>query len=211
MDATVSFGGWFNERSGATGSSLSMTKIVRYGLFAATMLVSTGTGGTVLPPQQRAQSHTLSANSGQAPAVTVIVARTPAEDLARIREVFSPAVSDLATALGVSRQAVYNWINGEQPKLEFTEKLSDLAQAADVLSHEGFAMNSILLKRKFANGKNIFQVAQVGESARNASLLLVQILKRETEQRERMDARFTGRVKTPATADFDLPASNDLT
>ena len=32
---------------------------------------------------------------------------------------------------------------------------------------------------------------------------------REAAQRQRMQARFEGRAKTSATADFDLPSSND--
>jgi hypothetical protein len=39
--------------------------------------------------------------------------------------------------------------------------------------------------------------------------MLVQIHKREAAQRERMNARFANRAKTPASADFDLPPSND--
>uniref|UniRef100_UPI00141AE194 hypothetical protein n=2 Tax=Pseudomonas TaxID=286 RepID=UPI00141AE194 len=89
-------------------------------------------------------------------------------------------------------------------------KLHDLAQAADVLAHEGIPISASLLKRKFANGRTLLQMAQAGESARDAALMLIQIHKRETAQRERMNARFATRAKTPASADFDLPASNDL-
>jgi hypothetical protein len=78
-----------------------------------------------------------------------------------------------------------------------------------VLVYAGVAVNAALLKRKFAKGRTLLQVAQAGESARDAALLLVQIHKREATQRERMNARFANRAKTPATADFDLPASND--
>ncbi|MDN7945967.1 hypothetical protein QZM79_18320 [Burkholderia multivorans] len=135
--------------------------------------------------------------------------RTPVEDLARIREVLRPAVSDLAATLGVSRQSVYNWLNGEQVADENAARLRDLAQAADVLAREGVDVNAALLKRKFANGRTLMQVAQAGESARDAALVLVQIHKREAVQRERMNARLSNRARTPATADFDLPPSNE--
>ena len=90
-----------------------------------------------------------------------------------------------------------------------TSAAQDLAQAADVLAHEDVGINAALLKRKFANGRTLMQVAQAGESARNAALMLIQIYKREAVQRERMNARFANRVKTPGSADFDLPAFND--
>ncbi|MFM2346454.1 MAG: hypothetical protein RL654_1207 [Pseudomonadota bacterium] len=135
--------------------------------------------------------------------------RTPAEDLVRIREVLKPAVSDLANTFGVSRQSVYNWLNGEPVADENAAKLQDLAKAADVLDHGGITVNAALLKRKFANGRTLLQVAQAGESARDAALQLVHIHQREETQRERMAARFAHRVKTAPSADFDLPSAND--
>ena len=135
--------------------------------------------------------------------------RTPSENLSRIREVLKPAITDLATTFGVSRQSVYNWLNGDPVADQNAARLQDLAQAADVLAHEGVGINAALRKRKFANGRTLMQVAQAGESARDAALMLVQSHKREAVQRERMTARFANRAKTPATADFDLPASND--
>ena len=213
MSAQANVGGsWFKERPVGTGGSFDIPKMVGCCVIAASLWANVGTGGAVtLLDVEKEQSNIRLFGSWSSPTMAITHPRTSSEDLARIREVFSPAISDLATTLGVSRQAVYNWVNGEQPRVEFADKLGDLAQAADILSHEGIAVNSLLLKRKFANGRSLFQVSQGGDSARNAALLLVQILKRETEQRERMDARFVGRGKTPITADFDLPSANDLT
>ncbi len=143
--------------------------------------------------------------------VEVAPIRTPAEDLTLIREVLNPTVTDLATTFGVSRQSVYNWLNSEPVADENAAKLQDLAQAADVLAHENVMVNTALMKRKFANGRTLMQVVQVGESARDAALQLVQLHKRETAQRERMAARFAKRAKTPPSADFDLPSANDHT
>lgn len=89
-------------------------------------------------------------------------------------------------------------------------KLKDLAHAADVLAYEGVVVNAALLKRKFANGRTLLQVAQAGESAREAANQLVRIYKREAAQRERIAAQFANRTKTPSSADFDLPSANDL-
>lgn len=143
------------------------------------------------------------------PIVETTPVRTPLEDLTRIREILSPSVSDLASTLGVTRQSIYNWINGEPVAQDNAAKLSDLAQAADLLAYERVAVNSTLLKRKFANGRTLLQVAQAGESARDAAAMLVQILTRESEQRARMQARFAARPKTSGTADFDLPAAGE--
>ena len=175
---------------------------------ASAALTVIGTGGELsLEQLQRSaqQGHHRIARTIE---VTGELARTPAENLLRIRQVLNPAVSDLAMTFSVSRQSVYNWLNGDPVADENAAKLQDLAQAADVLAHEGVTINAALLKRRFANGRTLMQVAQAGESARDAALALVQIHKREATQRERMNARFANRAKTPASADFDLPPSD---
>lgn len=211
MSAAQTYGGWVTERPDATGGTSNIVRLVGWMAVAGAALTCIGTGGELsLEHLQR------SARQAQYGAPVLDVAevgyiRAPSENLTRILEVLNPAISDLATTFGVSRQSIYNWRNGEPVAEENAAKLQDLAQAADVLAHEGSAANASLLKRKFANGKTLLQAAQAGESARNAALQLVQIHKREAAQRERINAQFANRAKTPATADFDLPASNDRT
>ncbi|MEI8155301.1 MAG: hypothetical protein WCH60_00435 [Burkholderiales bacterium] len=211
MSTTMTYGGWVTERPAATGVTSTLVRWVGWMTAAGAALTSVGTGGE-LSPQQLQRS----AQQAQHMVTVVDVAeieqvRTPGENLLRIREVLNPAISDLATTFGVSRQSVYNWLNGEPVADENAAKLQDLAQAADVLSHEGVSINAALLKRKIDNGRTLMQIAKAGESAMDAALMLVQIHKREAAQRERMNARFANRAKTPASADFDLPAANDRT
>ena len=135
--------------------------------------------------------------------------RTPAQDLAHIRAVLKPAVTDLASTLGVSRQTIYHWLHGEPVSDGHAARLSDLAAATDVLQHSGMTLNAMLLRRTLAGGKTLMQLAQAGNSAELAARQLVGIHQRETAQRARMAQRFAHRRKTPATADFDLPPAND--
>lgn len=205
MADALTYGGWVTDRPAATGSSINLIKLV--GCLAGVALASLGTGGELsIEHLQRARSQNqiITSYVGE-----VGPERSPSENLARIREVLTPAVSDLAVTFGVTRQSVYNWANGEPIADENAKKLRDLAEAADLLSDAGIEVNVRLLKRKFANGNTLLQVAQAGESARDAAMLLIQISKREAEQRERLNARFVNRPKTAATADFDLPASDD--
>lgn len=209
MSTTTTYGGWVTDRPGATGGSFNLIHLVGWVAVAGAALTSIGTGGELsLGHLQRITSKIQHAAS--ATEFTEIGSiRTPSEDLTRIREVLSLAVSDIATTFGVTRQSVYNWLNGDPVAEENAAKLRDLAQAADVLAHEGVIINATFLKRKSINGKTLLQIAQAGESARDAALLLTQIHKREATQRERMLGRTANRAKSPATADFDLPASND--
>lgn len=209
MSGATTYGGWVTDRPAVTGDTSSAVRLVGWCVAAGAALSVIGTGGHLSVEHfQRVGQHARYA-SPTFDVAEVDGVRTPAEDLARIRELLRPAISDLATTLGVSRQSVYNWLNGEQVADENATRLQDLAQAADVLAHERITVNSALLKRKFANGRTLMQVAQAGESARDAALMLVQIQRREAVQRERMNARFANRPKTSATADFDLPLSND--
>jgi transcriptional regulator with XRE-family HTH domain len=205
--AMSNYGGWITDAPAATGGSYSIVRLVGWLAAAGVALTGIGTGGELSLEQLQRTAQT--AQHSASIAEDAEIARTPSEALTRIREVLNPAISDLATTFGVSRQSIYNWLNGEAVADGNAAKLQDLAQAADVLAHEGITVNAALLKRKFSNGKTLLQVVQAGESARDAALLLVQIHKREAAQRERMNARFAHRAKTSATADFDFPASND--
>ena len=208
MSTAMNYGGWVVDRP-ATGGTFSVIQLVGWLATVGAALAGIGTGGELsLEQLGRGTERVFHAPSTFEVAQTEPV-RTPNEDLSRIREVLNPAISDLATTFGVSRQSIYNWLNGEPVAQENAAKLRDLAHAADVLAHAGAAVDAALLKRKFSKGRTLLQVALAGESVRDAALLLVQIHKRETSQRERMNARFANRVKTSATADFDLPASND--
>lgn len=209
MSTAMTYGGWVTDRSAATGVSSTVVRLVGWMAAAGAALTGIGTGGELSLEHLQRNLHQMQHMAPTVEVADVAPVRTPAEDLVRIREVLKPAVSDLATAFSVSRQSVYNWLNGEPVADENAAKLQDLAQAADVLAHEGVAVNAALLKRKFANGRTLMQVAQAGESARDAALQLVQIHKRETAQRERMAARFASCAETPPTADFDLPSASD--
>lgn len=210
MLAAMTYGGWITTRPVATGGSFNPVHLVSWFVTAGATLTRVGTGGDLsLELLQRASARTQQVLSVMEIAEEQPSLRTPREDLALIRETLSPAISDLALVFGVTRQSIYNWINGEAVAQANASRLRDLAQAADMLAHEGVAVRAALLKRKFSNNKTLLQVAQAGESARDAALLLVQIHKREAAQRERMNARTAQRAKSSATADFDLPASGN--
>lgn len=197
-------GGWIN-RPYATGVCFGLVML-------ATTLASGSTGGTgadvSFSPRQQGNSLKIYATSNEKHSADVH--RSPSENLTLIKTVLKPAVSELASSLGVSRQAIYNWLNGETiSQVNATNKLKDLAKAAEVLDQAGVTINATLHKRKFAQGKTLMQVVESGGSAHDAALLLVDIHRRETAQREQMEARFAKRVKTSATADFDLPAAGE--
>lgn len=201
--ATPSTAGWFSNRNTATGESL-LNRVPRF----LALLATPGTGGMnddlYLLQHAQKESTTMSR-----PLQIYSHARTPAENIARIREIFSPPVSDLAKVFNVSRQTIYNWLNGEQPVTSHIDKINDLAMAADMFAETSSPVTGILLKRKIIQGKNFFEVIQEGGSAQDAALLFKQIVLHEMDQRNMLKLRFAGRKTSAKSADTDLIAEND--
>lgn len=204
-------GGWFSDRQSSTGASTGLINIPKY-VMAAGLILSAGTGAfadDLSLLQQNRSNESIISNPVKHYAVAAACVRIPAEDLKRIREVLDPAVSDLAKCFNISRQAIYNWLNGEQPTSEHAEKLQDFAFAADMFAESGITISGTLLKRKVYDGKNMFEVIRDGGSAKEAAQLLLQIVRRETSQRELLSARFAGRTISQSSADSELMAAND--
>jgi hypothetical protein len=70
-------------------------------------------------------------------------------------------------------------------------------------------VNGVLLKRKVIEGKNLFEIVRDGGSASHTAQLLLQIVRRENSQRERLATRFAGRTVAQSSADSDIMAAND--
>ena len=212
MDAAYSNrGGWFGDRQNSTGASSCLSGITKY-VFAAGLLVSAGTGAfadDLTRLQQARKTEPIISNHIRVYNVETQPARTSAEDLDQIRKILSPAMSDLAKSFNVSRQTIYNWLNGEQPTPEHTARLRDLALCADMFAEAGVSVNGVLLKRKVIKGKSLFEIIREGGSARDTGQLLLQIVRSEASQRDRLSARFAGRNVSQPSADSDTMAAND--
>jgi hypothetical protein len=199
-------GGWFSDNRTSTGAVPGMVLLVA-GLIACT---GTGSLSNDIKILERVPSpRSFLSSSVNNYDVQVKYVRTPNEDLLRIREIFKPAVSDLARCFKVSRQAIYNWQNGEQPSIEHADKLRDLALAADMFVESGKSVSGYSLKRKIVNGKNLIEVVKDGGSAIDAARLLLHILGQEEGQKKILSTRFTGRSASQSFADSDLMQEND--
>lgn len=137
-------------------------------------------------------------------------ARTAAQCLAQIREVFKPSVTELATLFGVARQTVYNWQAGQPIAPENAARLEDLAVAADVLQEDGLAGQSHALRRPLPGGGTLFDRVRQGDSAAQAAVALVEMLRHESAQREGFKARVASQERQPVdTAELGLPLLNE--
>lgn len=209
MNQLTNFDGWISNRPCATGGGVTFVRFAGCMTAAGALLTNLGTGGEISLETYHQISQRINLVAPQVEGQPQEHIRTPNQDLIHIREVLKPPISELAQAFGVTRQSVYNWLNGESVSDENAARINDLARAADLMAHAGITTDSTLLKRKNTNDQTLLQVVRAGGSAVNAAHWLVNIHKREAVQRERMRAKFSARTKTPASADFDLPTSND--
>ena len=169
------------------------------GLTATALSVGTGGQPTADYYRQRGVKGYALASYDPAPDTPALPIRTPAEDLAHVRATLKPSVTDLASALGVSRQAVYDWNQGKPVAPANAARLADLAKAADVLSVEGLTTTSSVLRRPIIAGKSLFDIVRDGGAAEDAARKLLQIVQREQQQRERLAVRLAARRRPAAS------------
>ena len=135
---------------------------------------------------------------------------TALENLEKIREVLNPSMSDLARALKLSRQSLYDWMGGGSIAAENAKKLRDLAGVAELFEKEGLRASNQLLRREI-DGKSFYDRVRSGESAKIAGHLLVSIVRRETEQRDALNKRLKNRPPlTISVEEFGTPHLTEM-
>jgi transcriptional regulator with XRE-family HTH domain len=128
--------------------------------------------------------------------------RSAAEHLANIRQVLNPAIADLATVFGVSRQAIYKWIGGEStPENDKLERIRSLSLAADAFQKAGVTRASSLVKMKAFESRSLMDLVADGQLLPEHTQLLI-------TEAHAMDAAYSrsGLVKSKAVASDDWRA-----
>lgn len=202
---TTASGQWVTPHSG-TGNPINICKIFGW-TSAAMMLVTPSTAGMIHPAE--IEKRHMGQSACAAGIGEIYRTRTPQEDLIRIQEILSPSVTDLASAIGVTSQTIYNWRKGEMVHPDHAKRLRDFALASDILSEGGVKITSTIMKRKLINGQTLWQVAKTGSSICQTAALLVETSKREEIQRARLMSKFPQTRNTPASEDFDFPEATN--
>jgi len=175
-----------------------------------------GTFGLLLPAYVQASTSTSNWEINQ---IEVDGSRTATEnsesqtvkEINHVRQVTNISVSELARVCGVSRQAVHEWIKGGPLSPKNAQRISDLAQAVDVLLVAGVEPSAQALRRKVSGDASILEAVQVEGKAINLAQQLVGTLARESEQRKQLTARLTNRRSELNSAEFGAPHLNEKT
>jgi len=138
-------------------------------------------------------------------------AYAPYTDLMQeVKTGFGRTLSHLPAVFGVSRQTLYNWLNGETPKEQHQGKLVQLAAAARVFTEAGFKPTALSLERTVAQGKSFVELIGQGADGKETAERLVRIERRGAIARNNLDALLGDRTfSRPDIADMGRPALNE--
>lgn len=135
----------------------------------------------------------------------------PYTDLMKeVKAGFGRTMSHLPAVFGVSRQTLYNWLNGETPKEQHQSKLVQLAAVARAFIEAGFKPTALSLDRTVAQGKSFVELIGQGADGKETAERLVRIEKRGTVAKAKLDALLGGRTPSrPDVSDMGRPAFNE--
>lgn len=135
----------------------------------------------------------------------------PYTDLMKeVKAGFGRTMSYLPAVFGVSRQTLYNWLNGETPKEQHQSKLVQLAAAARVFTEAGFKPTALSLDRTVAQGMSFVELIGQGADGKEMAERLVRIEISGAAAREKLDALLGDRTSShPELSDLGRPALNE--
>ncbi len=123
---------------------------------------------------------------------------------------FGRTMSHLPGVFGVSRQTLYNWINGETPKEQHQAKIVQLATAARAFAAAGYKPTALSLDRTLAQGKTFLALMGEGADGQDTAQRLIRIERRGAVAREKLDALLGDRqAPSPGISDIGSPALNE--
>ena len=158
------------------------------------------------------------ARQGYSPFAIVKVSSPIAQDtyapyidlMKEVKTGFGRTMSHLPAVFGVSRQTLYNWLNGETPKEQHHDTLVQLAAAARVFTETGFKPTALSFERIVAQGKSFLELIAQGAEGREAAERLVRIEKRGMAARAKLDALLGDRTPSlPSVSDMGRPALDE--
>ncbi|UIF88419.1 hypothetical protein [Cupriavidus sp. UYPR2.512] len=127
----------------------------------------------------------------------------------QVKSGFGRTLSRLPQVFGVSRQTLYNWLEGETPKAIYQERLRELAQAASVFSELGIKPSGVMLDRSVADGKSFLQLLSEGADGKETAKKLIRIVQRGAGSRDKLDALLAGRKSKLDAFDIGSPSLDE--
>lgn len=138
------------------------------------------------------------------------IERAPYAELMRqVKAGFGRTLSRLPEVFGVSRQTLYNWLEGNTPKVVHQERLRQLAEAARVFADLGIKPTTSMLDRTVAEGKSFLQLMALGADGQETARKLIRIVQRGNDARARLDTLLAGRKARLSASDIGASALDE--
>jgi len=125
------------------------------------------------------------------------------EQLSAITSSLRTTNAELARALGVSRQALYNWRAGQRPGSATIDRLERLSSAAKVISASGIIPKHALA-RVNSDGQNFWQAVAQGADAVDLANKIVDNHNARESQRKLVAARLAAKRSRGTLPTFDV-------
>jgi len=127
----------------------------------------------------------------------------------QVKAGFGRTMSRLPEVFGVSRQTLYNWLDGETPRLAYQERLRQLAEAAVIFQELGIKPTTPMLDRTISQGKNFLQLLADGADGKETAKKLVRILQRGNESQSKLDGLLGDRKAKLLPSDIGAPSFDE--
>lgn len=127
-----------------------------------------------------------------------------AVELKVIREALRLSVAETAQMFGVSRPTIYNWQNGSPISSIKAERVREIASAIAPHLRLLEAQVGRVADRAIEGRMTLLQTLVRGSSADKSIKQLIEIIERETAQRERLARRLQGRSGSRGSVDLDI-------
>jgi len=123
-----------------------------------------------------------------------------------IQKILAVSISDIASVLGVSRQAVYKWLSGGSVSDLNREKFEDLTEAANVLAPYAKSQALMLSRRRNIGGLTLVESLQSGAPARVWAVEVSQMLIQGENQRKMMNQMLASHQRSlPGLREMGVP------
>jgi DNA-binding PucR family transcriptional regulator len=129
----------------------------------------------------------------------------------QVKAGFGRTMSRLPEVFGVSRQTLYNWLEGETPKEQHQQRLRQLAHAATVFAELGIKPSAVMLDSTVAQGKTFLQLMADGAEGKETAKKLIRIVQRGGESRAKLDRLLGGRTAKLEASDVGAPYMDEKT
>lgn len=169
-------------------------------LFSALCLA--GTGGDI-PVDRFATMYGTGSFAIRVVAPAVEAVAVEAVHLETIKNALRLSVAEMAQLFGVSRQTIYNWLNGKAIDAGHAQRLHAIADAVEPHLKLLESQPGRIANRAIEGRHSLFHVLKSGSDPMQAMQRLASILERESAQRARLSHRLQGHAGHRGTADID--------